>query len=112
MQIWESGSLGVPDTPFEVLFEKNLLRPLRASLSSLRSTPELILVPSLRDAHHHTVYPQPPYDTSVCAFSSAAENHRSTRPRPDPLTRYSREANSGDFTWWPTRALCVSMALP
>lgn len=63
-QIWESGSLGVPDTPFEVLFEKNLLRPLRASLSSLRSTPELILVPSLRDAHHHTVYPQPPYDTS------------------------------------------------
>jgi len=73
---WDSDTCAVPtsELPFDRLFEQNLMQPLLAELSNLSNRPELLLVPSLHDAHHHFVFPQPPYVASAKGKDRSSSN--------------------------------------
>ncbi|WVZ88738.1 hypothetical protein U9M48_035222 [Paspalum notatum var. saurae] len=56
---------GTVDQSFHDIFHFEILRKVQDFTQYLGNTVRVILVPSLRDAHHDFVFPQPPFDLNL-----------------------------------------------
>ncbi|OMO60411.1 DNA polymerase alpha/epsilon, subunit B [Corchorus capsularis] len=53
---------GMVDLSFDELFESEILRMVQDYLAYMGSNARVVLIPSIRDANHDFVFPQPPFD--------------------------------------------------
>lgn len=54
--------LGAVDRTFAEIFQEEVLRRIEDYCDEMGSGARVVLVPSIRDAHHDFVFPQPPFD--------------------------------------------------
>ncbi|OMO81428.1 DNA polymerase alpha/epsilon, subunit B [Corchorus olitorius] len=53
---------GMVDLSFDELFQSEILRMVQDYLAYMGSNARVVLIPSIRDANHDFVFPQPPFD--------------------------------------------------